>query len=397
LDVCLSRCLRAFALLLTCLLVLVACSADDTSEAPDDEVAGERDGPDREQVAGAGDDEAAGAGDEEDAGSGGDGGEAGAGSDGDGDGSQDHLDDTEATSVARIDPAEVGADELGQVPVLMYHQLKEDGGSEWDMSPEEFRAELELLFDAGYVPIRAIDLARGQIDIPAGARPVVLTFDDSTRSQARLDDDGEIADDTKIGILIDVAERYEDVEPIASIYVITSSLFGGGSDDEDILRALADLGMELGNHSHTHQVLRGLSADGVQEELATNVDVVTSIVPDAEVATLSLPLGMFPDDDELAVRGEWGGTSYEHEGVLLVGYNPAPSPFHVEFDASAIPRIQTHPDPEFQFGSAWWFEQLERGEGTRPYVSDGDPDTISFPEERADELDPAHEDRANPY
>jgi hypothetical protein len=306
-------------------------------------------------------------------------------------------DEAEEPQEPAADPAEVGANELGEIPVLMYHQLTEGGGSEWDMDPDEFRAELEYLFDEGYVPITVRDLARGDIDVPAGTTPVVLTFDDSTRSQAYLTGDGEIHPDSSIGILIDVASEYEDVEPVASIYVISGSLFGGGSDGEQILEALHDVGMEIGNHSHTHPSLAGLSDERVREELGTNVEVVTDVVDDAEVTTLSLPLGQFPQNESLAISGEWEGTSYEHEGVLLVGYDPSPSPFDAEFDPAAIRRIQTHPDPDFEFGSAWWLEVLAANDGARRYVSDGNPDTISFPEELADQLADEHEDRANPY
>jgi peptidoglycan/xylan/chitin deacetylase (PgdA/CDA1 family) len=306
-------------------------------------------------------------------------------------------DEPEEDEEPAADPAEVGANELGEIPVLMYHQLTEGGGSEWDMDPDEFRAELEYLFDEGYVPITVRELARGEIEVPAGKSPVVLTFDDSTRSQAYLTDDGEIHPDTSIGILMDVAEQYDDVEPVASIYVISGSLFGGGSDGEEILEALHDAGMEIGNHSHTHPSLASLDDDGVREELGRNVDVVSSIVDDAEVTTLSLPLGQFPQTEELAIRGEWEGTSYEHEGVLLVGYDPSPSPYDAEFDPAAIRRIQTHPDPDFEFGSTWWLEVLAANDGARRYVSDGDPETISFPEELADGLADEHQERANPY
>jgi peptidoglycan/xylan/chitin deacetylase (PgdA/CDA1 family) len=307
------------------------------------------------------------------------------------------ADETEEPQEPDVDPAEVGANELGEIPVLMYHQLTEGGGSEWDMDPDEFRAELEYLFDEGYVPVTVRDLARGDIDVPAGTTPVVLTFDDSTRSQAHLTDDGEIHPDSSIGILVDVASEYEDVEPVASIYVISGSLFGGGSDGAEILATLHDMGMEIGNHSHTHPSLSGLSDDEVREELGRNVEVVTDIVDDAEVTTLSLPLGQFPQNESLAVSGEWEGTTYENEGILLVGYDPSPSPFAAEFDPAAIRRIQTHPDPDFEFGSAWWLEVLAADDGARRYVSDGNPDTISFPEEMADQLADEHEDRANPY
>lgn len=295
-----------------------------------------------------------------------------------------------------VDPAEVGADELGLIPVLMYHQLREDG-SEWDQTPEELRAELTYLFDEGYRPIRTIDLVRDQIDVPAGTTPVVLTFDDSSRGQAYLDDDGQVHPDSAMGILIDVASQYDDVEPVASLYVISSSIFGGGNDGPDILRALHDAGMELGNHTHTHPSLSQVSDTEVQEELATTVAVLGEHVPEAEVATLALPLGQYPQNRPLAAAGSGTDGEYTNEAVLLVGSNPTVSPYHHEFDPLAIPRIQVHADPEFLHGSSWWFTQLERAETYRRYISDGDPDTISFPADRADELDPAFASRANPY
>ncbi len=299
-----------------------------------------------------------------------------------------------------VDPAEVGADELGHVPVLMYHRLLDDGGGDFDLTPDEFRGELEWLFDNGYSPVRLKDLVRGEVAVPAGRTPVVLTFDDSTREQARLTDDGQIDPDTAIGILVEVADDYDDVEPLASLYVITSSLFGGGSDGPDIVAHLHELGMELGNHTHNHPNLASLQPDEVRYELARNVVEITDIVPDAEVVTLSLPLGVFPDERELAAQGEADVGSYDHQGILLVGSEPARSPFAADFDPLAIPRIRSAPSwegGEPDFGSAFWLEQLEQEGSYRRYVSDGNPDTISFPEDRADELDPAYQERANPY
>jgi hypothetical protein len=296
-----------------------------------------------------------------------------------------------------VDPASVGADELGVVPVMMYHQIREDGGSEWDMTPDEFRDELVRLFDLGFVPIRTIDLVRGEIDIPAGRSPVVLTFDDSPRNQARLDDDGNWAPDTAMGILTDVAARYDEVDPVASFYLITSSMFGAVADSPDIVERLHEDGIELGNHTHNHANLRAIGPDEVQEELARNVAEITDIVPDAEVVTLSLPFGISPEDRDLLAEGSAESGSYTNQGVLLVGDRPAPSPFHADFQPLSVPRIKTLPDPEDEFGSAWWIDIMETSDSWRPYVSDGDPTTISFPADREGELHEDFRDRANPY
>jgi hypothetical protein len=113
--------------------------------------------------------------------------------------------------------------------------------------------------------------------------------------------------------------------------------------------------------------------------------------------TLSLPFGISPEDRDLLAEGSSEEGSYTNEGVLLVGDRPAPSPFHADFQPLSIPRIKTLPDPTDEFGSAWWLDILASSDNWRPYVSDGDPNTISFPEDRAEDLDPAYEDRANPY
>jgi peptidoglycan/xylan/chitin deacetylase (PgdA/CDA1 family) len=303
----------------------------------------------------------------------------------------------EEDPVAAVDPAEVGANELGEIPVLMYHRILPDGGSEYDLTPDEFRGELEWLYEHDYRPITALQLARGEIDVPAGTTPVVLTFDDSTREQIQYTEEGEIAPDTAVGIMLEVAERYgEDIT--ASFYVITSSLFGGTAVGPDLLRELDELGFEVANHTHEHTPLRSLDAAGVQREIAMNVATVREHLPDAEVATFSLPLGIRPEPVELAFEGEHDGVRYENEIILLVGAHPTPSPFHAEWSPQ-VPRIRSSPSwegGEPDYGSAFWLGVLEDNP-ERKYVSDGDPDRISFPAELEDQLHEDHAERANPY
>ncbi len=295
------------------------------------------------------------------------------------------------------DPAEVGANELGEVPVIMYHRVLPNPPGEYDRSPKQFRAELRQLHRQGYRPIRVVDLVRGDIDLPAGTSPVVLTFDDSSSEQMAYGPDGEIADDTAIGILLDFASRHEGFEPVASVYV-NAGPFGGGTDSDQMLVDLHERGFELGNHTAGHANLAALGADDVRRELAAGVQVITDVVPDAEVRTLSLPLGIWPEPRKLAVRGESAGASYRHEGILLVGANPAPSPFSADFDPLAIPRMRSASwdGGEPDYGSGFWLDVLER-HPERRYVSDGDPSQVSFPEQLRDQLDPSVEDRANPY
>ena len=312
-------------------------------------------------------------------------------------------DDEAEPEEPQVDPAEVGANELGEVPVLMYHRILPDGGSEYDLAAEEFRSELQYLYDNDYRPITTAQLVDGDLDVPAGTTPVVLTFDDSTREQFGYTDDGEIDPDSAVGILLDFAEEHDDFEATGSFYVL-GSLFGVSEErGHEMLAHLDELGFEIGNHTLTHERLDRLDAEGVQRELAQGVDNIREAVPDAEVRTMSLPLGLWPDDRSLAAEGSHDGSEYQHEGILLVGSNPAPSPFHAEFDPLAIPRIRSLPpdswdpdDPEGLMTSGYWFDVFEQSPERR-YVSDGNPETISFPEELGDEVAEEHAERANPY
>ncbi|MFQ6398146.1 polysaccharide deacetylase family protein [Nocardia sp. KC 131] len=295
-----------------------------------------------------------------------------------------------ATTSAIPDPAAVAANELGLVPVLMYHQLTPSPASEYDQTPEEFRLELERLHHENYRPVTAADYLSGRIDLPAGTHPVVLTFDDSTRSQLRFADDGKVVSDTAIGILNDFAARNPDFEPRATFYV-NNEPFG---NDSRALPWLAEHGYEIGAHTASHADLASLDATGVQRELVENVRVIKSAAPRNDLRTMALPLGVFPTDHALATEGSWDGTPYKFDAVMLVGAQPAPSPFG-EIDRWAIPRIRSG-NGEVPFDSAYWLDRLAENPDQR-YTADGDPNTVSFPKSLAGELGSAQSLHTNAY
>ena len=370
---------RAAAALVAASLALAACQDGELDEAREDP------GGIDEDEQGAADDET----DDDDR--------------GDGNPDDDEEEGDESAEEPEVDPAAVDANELGEVPVLMYHRILPEGGSVYDLTPEEFRSELAYLYDNDYRPIRTDQLVAGEIDVPAGTTPVVLTFDDSTREQFAYTDDGEIDPDTAVGILLDFAEEHDDFDAVGSFYVL-GSLFGVSAERGAAkLEHLHELGFELGNHTLTHERLDHLDAQGVQRELAQGARNIRDAVPEAEVRTMSLPLGLWPDDRSLAAEGSHDGIEYRHDAILLVGSNPAPSPFHAEFDGLAIPRIRSLPpesydpdDPDGLMTSGYWFDVFEQSPERR-YVSDGNPDTISFPAGLEDELAGEYADRGNPY
>ncbi len=296
-----------------------------------------------------------------------------------------------------VDPAPVDANELGEVPVIMYHRILPDPPGGYDRFPRQFRAELRQLYEQGYRPVRAVDLVRGDLDLPAGTSPVVLTFDDSTREQLAYDEAGDIAPDTAIAILLDFAATHEGFDPVASVYV-NEAPFGGVADGPRMLADLHARGFELGNHTAGHRNLGQLSAAQVCRGLAGGVELITDAVPGAQVRTLSLPLGVPPQRAGWPPRGRAGGVAYEHEGVFLVGAEPAPSPFSVEFDPLAIPRMRSASwdGGEPDYASGFWLDVLARHPGRR-YLSDGDPSRVSFPAALGGRVAKRFRTAANPY
>ncbi|WP_254189177.1 polysaccharide deacetylase family protein [Nocardia noduli] len=287
-----------------------------------------------------------------------------------------------------VDPAGVAANELGAVPILMYHQVSANPAGEYDQTPEEFRAELDRLYREGYRPVTAADYISGRIDIPAGTHPVVLTFDDSTVSQFAFTPDGRPTPECAIGILEEFGASRPDFGPTATLYV---------NDDPFTLGApaltwLAAHGYEIGAHTAGHAALARLDGDGVQRELAENVRAIE--VSGVRVRTMALPFGLAPADRSLARQGSWAGTSYSFEAVMLVGAGPAPSPFG-PVDPIAVPRIRSGRG-EVDFDSAYWLDRLAETPERR-YTSDGDPARISFPTARAGELAAQWSSRATPY
>ncbi len=117
----------------------------------------------------------------------------------------------------------------------------------------------------------------------------------------------------------------------------------------------------------------------MQEQIARGLLAIDSVLPDYDVRTFALPLGVWPKNRELAYHGSWtdpktGRTvRYEHDAVLLVAGGPARSPYDPEFDPLRLPRFIVF-DHELE-------KLLDRMDRERSrYVSDGKPETIAKPE-----------------
>ncbi|GAB1509694.1 polysaccharide deacetylase family protein [Actinophytocola sp. KF-1] len=292
------------------------------------------------------------------------------------------------------DPAAVGANELGVVPVLMYHRIVAAPATVYDRTPAAFRAELVRLAREDYVPVTAADYVDGDLDLPAGTHPVVLTFDDGDPSQFTLDAAGDPAAGTAVAIMLAVAEEYPRFRPVATFFV-NADPFGDPGGTRTLPWLVAH-GMDVGNHTATHANLAESTPDAARREILTQDQAIrrAGAVP----ATLAFPFGATPDDPALALRGTVGSAEYRYRGAFLVGANPAPSPYADDFDRAAIPRIRSQDatGEDAAWCSTAWLTKLAAAPRER-YTSDGDPASISFPAGAPHAAATAFTDRTRPY
>jgi len=283
--------------------------------------------------------------------------------------------------------------EMGRLMVLEYHLIG-DKNATYEREREQFRRDLQLLYDRGFRPVTMQAVLDGDLDLPRGLSPVVITFDDASPSQFRYIEHADslrIDPTSGLGIWLDFARTHPGWENRA-VFCLLSGAEAGRSffGEKDIegqkkewrfrkLRFLHEQGFELCNHTLWHANLGKYGDAMVQEQIARGVMAIDSAVPGYKVRTFALPQGVWPKNRELAYKGSWTDpkdgrvVSYSFDAVLEVAggstHGPNDSTFRVPGNFN---RIQVIGDAIERT-----IDQLERA-GKR-YVSDGDPSTVARP------------------
>ncbi|WP_192930182.1 polysaccharide deacetylase family protein [Alkaliphilus pronyensis] len=294
--------------------------------------------------------------------------------------------ETEENTVKEIDLEVVKPNEAGEVMVLMYHHIKEPE-AEWSRTPDNFRRDLKELYDRGFRPISLYDYATGNITTEAGMTPLVITFDDGNQNNFNMieDENGEwiIDPDCAVGILVAFNERYPDFPLEATFYINGGVPFGQKEFVEYKLNYIVDKGMDIGNHTITHVNFTNTTPQIIQEEIGKLSKFIKEYLPNYEVNTLALPFGSKPSNKEwhkYLAEGEYEGENYENVAILEVGWDPYHSPFSNNFNPLKIRRVRGSETKVDGVGLYDWLKAFDEGKRLR-YISDGDPNYISVPEE----------------
>ncbi|GAA4782816.1 polysaccharide deacetylase family protein [Streptomyces ziwulingensis] len=183
-----------------------------------------------------------------------------------------------------------------RVPILMYHAVAADPRAATralSVTPQAFAAQMAAVAERGLTPVTAAELAAAwRAGRPLPARPVLVTFDDGYEGVHRH------------ALPVLAGHGFP-----ATLFVATGWLRGpydtGGALDTmldwDQVRELADAGVEIGGHSHTHPQLDQVGTDDLRYELTHSREILTDRLGTAP-ASFAYPYGYSDRRVRAAVR-----------------------------------------------------------------------------------------------
>lgn len=300
---------------------------------------------------------------------------------------------------------EYGVNELGKVPIMMYHGIVDIASDEteytggnvdrdgYHRTVEAFRRDLEFYYQQGYRMISLDDYIDGEIDVELGKSPIILTFDDGNENNFKVlgEKDGKLILDPNcaVSVLEEFKKKYPDYGVTATFFV-NEGLFQQEKYNEKILKWLVEHGYDVGNHTMTHPDFTKIGTEQAYEEVGGIYAILDGIIPDAYVSIVALPFGspyqVTHNNYSAILGGIYQGKKYYSKAALRVGWEAESSCFDRDFDASFLKRIRAYDNLGGDFDIEMNFRLLEESR----YVSDGDRDTIVVLErdkERVRELD----------
>ena len=275
---------------------------------------------------------------------------------------------------------ELPSNELGRVMILEYHKI-DLPEERWTRTPDNFRRDLQRLWERGYRLLSLNDYLDGRVNLPKGTTPVILTFDDSSPGQFRyLEKNGDwvVDPDCAVGILEQFDKDHPGFGRAATFFVLPGAsppnrLFNQPELVGKKLAYLKSRGFEIGNHTLWHANLAKYDETTVRKQLLEAQEWVQKHLPGLRFRTLALPMGAYPKELGWAISGGVNGSTYRHDAILMVAGGAALSPHARGLDPYHLPRIQA---TEAELG--YWISHFDRRSEER-YVSDGDPATVTVP------------------
>lgn len=289
--------------------------------------------------------------------------------------------------------------ELGRVPVMMYHRIvniednKYTGGNVdvdgYNRTAKAFREDLEYYYQNNYRMIRLIDYVNGKITTEYGKSPIVLTFDDGNIDNIKvtgLDKNGNIIIDpnSAVGILEEFKKKYPDFNVTATFFV-TGSLFNQSEYNEKIIKYLVENGYDVGNHTKEHNNMSQITEEKTEYVIGYVYEKLEQIIGNKYVNIVALPYGTpylsTHKNFSHIIDATYNGKKYTTISTLRVGWEPDYSPFSKNFNPNFIKRCRAYDNNGKEFDIDYVFNNILKN---NRYISDGDENTIVVPSSSKD-------------
>lgn len=318
------------------------------------------------------------------------------------DGQKEEINVEQKKELTAEDYQNNNVDELGEVPIMMYHGIHHKKNSDteytggnvdkegYQRTTESFKTDLEFYYNEGYRMIRLVDYVDGDIDVELGKSPIILTFDDGLSNNIKvtgLDKNGDIIIDpnSAVGILESFKEKYPDYNVTATFF-INGGLFQQEEYNEKILNWLVDNGYDIGNHTYSHVNFTNVDSTRSEEEIGKIYDVLDNIIPEKYINIVALPFGspysLNHSNMQYIFNSNYNGKKYTTKSTLRVGWKAESSPFSIDFNSKFLKRIRAYDNNGEEFDIEMNFKLLKNNK----YISDGNVDTVVIPSDKSNIL-----------
>lgn len=292
--------------------------------------------------------------------------------------------------------------ELGNVPIMMYHGIHNKTNDEteytggnvdkdgYQRTAEAFRKDLEFYYQEGYRMIHLNDYVDGKIDVELGKSPIILTFDDGLANNIKvtgLDESGNIIIDpnSAVGILEEFKKKYPDYHVTATFF-INAGLFSQEKYNDKIIEWLLENNYDIGNHTYSHANLSNTTKEGTIKEVGSMYKILEEKTQGKYVKIVALPFGTpyvktHANFDSI-ISGVYEDTTYTTKATMRVGWESEVSPFSQKFDSHFLKRIRAYDNNGLDFDIEYNFKVLKNNR----YISDGNVNTIVVPKEKVENI-----------
>lgn len=260
---------------------------------------------------------------------------------------------------------------LPEAPILMYHRFNPGPGGrseQYKVTLSDLDDHLEALYNAGYSLVPLDDWLRGEIILPEGRKPLIITIDDLFYAdQISLDEDGNPAPYSGIGRIWQFTQEHPDFNFHLALFYnfgdkgypnrfVNGAFYFEEGWEKDRAEAIA-WGIQNGaipyNHFYNHPNLKMLSPEEILWHLEENESALRealSLVGGEDLTRnlsniLALPYVVWPEADEgKQVLYDYRSPNGAPVSAILEANDgahvrPLPAPFAGTFDPYHVKRL----------------------------------------------------------